>query len=117
MANLKRNSIELIKAVKEGELETERYQTPLFINYKMTYEAVDFMEDWLTNPKKKKDKDVIEDTADFVVRIYGDQFTKDELLNGLHAPELAKRLFEQVEFIARGEQDDDTKKFLATKKR
>lgn len=70
MANMKRNSIELVKAVKEGELDTERYLTPLFISYKLTYEAVDLMEVWRTNPEKKKEKDVFEETADFVARVF-----------------------------------------------
>lgn len=116
MANLKKHTIELVKSVKEGEIETEMYWTPAFLQYSYVYEAVDLMEDWAKNPNKKKDKVVIEETADYVVRLYGEQFTKEELLNGLHAPELGERLYEQVRFVAQGEQNDATKKFLAKKR-
>ncbi|MGW8428824.1 hypothetical protein ACWGJQ_25825 [Peribacillus simplex] len=39
MANLKRNMIELVKEVKEGEIETVKYLTPVFIPFSVVYEA------------------------------------------------------------------------------
>ncbi|WP_286201365.1 hypothetical protein [Bacillus sp. ISL-4] len=41
MANLKRNMIELVKEVKEGEIVTEKYLTPVFIPFSVVYEALD----------------------------------------------------------------------------
>jgi hypothetical protein len=53
---------------------------------------------------------------DFVAtRIYNNQFTKEELFNGLHAPDASRVLYEQILFITQGAQSDETKKFLMSK--
>lgn len=110
---LKRHTIELVKEVKAGEIETKVYTTPPFIPFSLVYEALDLIADLTTNKKNKTDKDIIETAADFVVRAYGEQFTKDELFNGLHAPQLAESLFDQVQFVAHGKENDESKKYLA----
>lgn len=108
--------IELVKEVKEGEIITENYLTPVFLTSSFVYEATDFMQDVTENPNKKAEKQIIQELLDFVTRVYKNQFTKEELENGLHAPDLVSTLYAQVVFIARGEQDDATKKFLRAKK-
>ena len=45
MATLKRNMIELVLEVKEGELVTKKYVTPVFIPLSVVYEAIDVMAD------------------------------------------------------------------------
>lgn len=45
MANLKRNMIELVKEVKEGEIVTEKYLTPVFIPFSVVYEAIDMTDE------------------------------------------------------------------------
>ncbi|ENH96726.1 putative phage-related protein [Gracilibacillus halophilus YIM-C55.5] len=116
MADLKRNMIELVKEIKQGELVTEKYLTPLFIPMKMVYEAIDMMEEMESSAgSAKSEKEIIDKLSIFVVRLYDDQFTKEELLNGLHGPTATQKLQEQVLFAARGMQDDDTKKYLAMK--
>lgn len=113
MANLKRNMIELIKEVKEGEIVTQKYLTPVFIPFSIIYEALDMIE---KINKSKKEKDLLDKMIDFVAtRIYNNQFTKEELFNGLHAPDASRILYEQILFITQGAQSDDTKKFLTSK--
>ncbi|MGD7021781.1 phage tail assembly chaperone G [Rossellomorea vietnamensis] len=115
MANLKRNMIELVKEVKEGEIVTEKYLTPVFIPLSTVYQAIDLTNDIEKNTKLNE-KELIEKLIDFVANnIYKGKFTKVELTNGLHAPDAVQTLYEQILFIARGQQSEETKKFLAKK--
>ena len=43
MANLKRNMIELVLEVKEGEIVTKKYVTPVDIPLIVVYEAIDLI--------------------------------------------------------------------------
>jgi hypothetical protein len=116
MANLKRHTIQLVKEVKEGEIITETYITPVFLPFSTVYEATDLLDDVTHNKKKKTERKLIEELVDFVVnRLYKGQFTKEELNNGLHGPDAVETLYAQLTFIARGEQDEVSKKFLAKK--
>ena len=84
MANLKRNMIELIKEVKEGEIITEKYLTPVFIPFSIVYEALDMVAEI---DKSKTEKDLLDKMMDFVAtRIYNNQFTKETLLKGYTLP-------------------------------
>jgi hypothetical protein len=115
MANLKRNMIELVKEVKEGEIVTEKFLTPVFIPLSTVYQAIDLTND-VENNTKMNEKELIERLIDFVANdIYKGQFTKDQLTNGLHAPDAIQNLYEQIMFIARGQQSEETKKYLAKK--
>lgn len=116
MSNLKRHTIELVKEVKEGEVITETYLTPVFIPFSEVYEATDLMDDVTKNEKKKSDKQIMEEMIDFVVRIYGNQFTKEDIQKGLHGPGGNGVLFDQVLFVAQGKENNETKKFLAKKR-
>ncbi|MED3650606.1 phage tail assembly chaperone G [Heyndrickxia sporothermodurans] len=123
MANLKRNMIELVKEVKEGEVVTEKYLTPVFIPLSVVYEAIDIVEKiekslFSSETNAKEERDLMDQLLDFVSsKLYGNQFSKDELFNGLHGPDAIETLQEQIVFIARGQQTDETKKFLAEKNR
>lgn len=113
MANLKRNMIELVKSVKEGEVITEKYLTPVFIPLSVVYQAIDLTAE-MQNGKDANEKDMIDKLIDFVANeIYKGQFTKDELINGLHAPNAVTVLQEQIMFIASGDQTNETKEYLA----
>ena len=66
------------------------------------------------NPKPmsilmKEQMDVL---LDIVLKIYDKQFDKKKLRTGLHAPSVIEDLTQQVQFIAAGQQDDETKKFV-----
>lgn len=120
MANLKRNMIELVKEVKEGEIVTEKYLTPVFLPMSVVYEAIDMTQEIDKSDSKKSisEKELIDKLLDFVAnKVYNKQFTKDELFNGLHAPDAIQTLQEQIIFVAQGRQTDETKKFLAEKNR
>lgn len=115
MANLKRNMIELVKEVDGDNVKTEKYLTPPFIPLSVVYEAMDLAEEM--EKGEKSERDMIEILLDFVAnRVYGKQFTKEELLNGLHAPDAIQTLQDQVLFVSQGQQTDETKNFLAKKK-
>lgn len=119
MATLKRNMIELVKEVKEGEIVTEKYLTPVFIPFSVVYEAIDMTQE-IDKSEGSKDssseKELIEKLLDFVAnKIYNKQFTKEDLFNGLHAPDAIQTLQEQIVFVAQGRQTEETKKFLAKK--
>ncbi|MCT2342638.1 MULTISPECIES: phage tail assembly chaperone G [Niallia] len=120
MANLKRHMIELVKEVKEGEIVTEQFLTPVFIPFSVVYEAIDMTEEIAKSEKEKtstSEKELFDKLLDFVAtRIYNNQFTKEQLFNGLHAPDAIQILQEQIMFVAEGRQNDETKKFLATKR-
>jgi hypothetical protein len=117
MANLKRNMIELVKEVKEGEIVTEKYLTPVFIPFDVTYKAVDLASEWQDSGSKKTEREMLDTLIDFVANdVYNGQFTVTELKKGLHAPDAAKVLYDQVQFISQGQQDEETKKFLEKKR-
>ena len=80
MAALKRNMIELVKEVKEGELITEKYMTPVFIPFSVVYEALDMVAE--IDQNKLSEKELLEKMIDFVAsRVYNNQFTKEQLFN------------------------------------
>lgn len=115
MANLKRNMIELVKDVKEGEVVTEKYLTPVFIPLSVVYEAIDLTAEM--EEGGQSERELLGTLIDFVAnKIYKGQFTKEELENGLHAPDAVQVLQEQILFIAQGQQTDATKEFLAKKR-
>jgi len=122
MSDLKRHAIELVKEVKEGEIIKETYLTPAFLPMGVVYEAIEVWSEIEKNEQKKTTK--LEDekklytrVMDFVAnQVYGGQFTPEDLFNGLHAPDVNKVLFDQVLFVARGVQNDFTKKYLAKKR-
>ncbi|WP_241475487.1 phage tail assembly chaperone G [Priestia flexa] len=115
MANLKRNTITLVKEVKEGEIVEKTYLTPVFIPFSVVYQALDLSAE-MQKAKGNDEKQLIDKLIDFVAKdVYKNQFTKDELINGLHAPNAVQALQDQILFIASGQQDDASKKFLEKK--
>lgn len=118
MATLKRNVIELIKEVsEEGEvIKSEKYLTPAFIPLKVVYQAMDLTAE-MQKSSFKNEREMVDRFIDFIVHdIYKDKFTREELINGLHAPEAVETLQNQILFVAQGYQTDETKKFLSEKK-
>lgn len=126
MANLKRNSIKLMKEIKGEEIITETYWTVPFPSLAMVYEAADIVgayEELQLERKKNEEivtsKEVgaqIEKMAEFLAdRVYGKQFTKEELAERFYGPDSFGALQDQVLFVATGAQNDETKKFLEKK--
>lgn len=117
MANLKRNMIELVQEVKEGEIVTKKYLTPMFLPMRVVYESIDMAAEIDEGAENaNEEKELIEKLLSFVAdKVYGSQFTRDELFDGLHAPDAIRVLQEQIMFVARGQQSDATKKYLEKK--
>jgi hypothetical protein len=74
--------IELVKEIKEGEIVTEKYITPVFIPFSVVYEAIDMTQEIDKSEENKttaSEKELIEKLLDFVAnKIYKGQFTKED---------------------------------------
>lgn len=127
MANLRRNSIELVKEVKGEEVITERFWTPPLTTAAVTNEALELMarqeEREAELQAKKKEigsRDLIEmrsEMADFIAnRLYEKQFTVNDLDERYSGPHSFFDFKEQVRYAAVGFQDDSTRAFLKSKR-
>lgn len=113
----KRNFIKLVqvdnkgKAVldSDGNPKYDTFITPAQIPFRMIYNATDLMD----GSDEESSKQSMDEMLDLVVNIYQKQFTKDDLLDRLHAPDAVDELTQQIEFIAQGQMDDERKKELA----
>lgn len=127
---LKRNYIQLVEGENDkGEPILETYLTPHFITADIWYESIDVMDELEQMESKQGEededgnkksmasmmKDQMDMLMDIVVKIYGKQFTKKDLRRKLHAPNMIGDLQAQVQFIAMGQQDEATKKFVESK--
>lgn len=122
MANLKRNMLKLVKnpeeAVKGGEIEFETFWTAPFIPTSVTYEAMDLAEEMEDPNKETSEREQLDKMGTFVAdKLFGGQFTLEDIKNKFHGPDLIVSLRAQIYFIAQGEQTEDTKNFLAKKKK
>jgi hypothetical protein len=115
----KRNFIKLIQIDKKGNAVTDSegnakydtFITPTQIPFRKIYDAANLMDD--ASNEEASAQENIEQMLDMVVDIYNNQFTKDDLLDRLHAPDAVEELQQQIQFIAQGEMDDERKKKLA----
>src|SRR5699024_9615694 len=104
MANLKRNMIELVKNSDEvnkgGEIKTEQLWTRVHSHLKYMYEALDLSEEMAnieSGKSKKSFRDAMDLMMDFIAnKAYNGQFTKDDLVERLHAPDAINILQEQI---------------------
>lgn len=70
----------------------------------------------LEKAEENFDLNNIEELLDLIVEVYGEQFTKDELLAGIASEDFMKTLEEQMIMIASPEVDsNETKDFLDKK--
>lgn len=128
--NLKRNKLDIVTGVDgSGEVQVNTYLTPVFIPAEIWYEAIDVMEQ-LDDMERENDqlpeeeqrpmselmKEQIDLLIDMVVKIYGNAFSRESLKKGLHAPQMMETLINQVQFIAQGQQDEETKKYFEKKR-
>jgi hypothetical protein len=122
MANLKRNIIKLAKTDAEGKVVLENGEVVLetffsspFIPFRVVLEATK-LSARMQKATAETEVDMAEELINFVAQdIYGKQFTKDDLLDRLHAPDAMQEIQNQIDFVAQGHQSDETKKFLAQK--
>ena len=115
----KRNFIKLTQIDKKGNAVTDSegnakydtFITPTQIPFRKIYDAADLMDG--ASDENTSEQENIDQMLDMVVDIYNNQFTKDDLLDRLHAPDAAEELQGQIEFIAQGQMDEERKKELA----
>ena len=115
----KRNFIKLTQIDKKGNAVTysegnakfDTYITPTQIPFRKIYDASDLMDG--ESDESTSVKENIDQMLDMVVDIYNNQFTKDDLLDRLHAPDAVEELQQQIQFIAQGQMDEERKKQLA----
>ena len=109
---LKRNYIRLVENPEAEEIKLETYLTPHFIPLDVLYESVDIMAELEKAENGEVElsfKEQLDKLIDVVVKIYGKQFTAKDIRNRLHAPDALETLQKQVQFIANGQQDEETK--------
>lgn len=110
--------IELVKnpdeVLKGGEVEIEKYWTPAFIPFKKVREALQLSQEMEKNDTSELD--AVDKLADFIVDVYGNQFTKDDLFDRIHGPDAIQVMQENLVFVANGAQGESTKAFLSKKK-
>lgn len=113
---MKRNFIKLIKnpeeVLKGAEPLYNTYVSPNFVPYRKMYEALEILE---KNSGEDSDVSQVEITnimIDFICELYGNQFTKDDVLDGIHSPNANEEIESQIQFFAQGVQTDSQKKEL-----
>ncbi len=102
---MKNNSIELITQFDESgnPVRTETFLTRPTIKLVLVYECVSFLSTLSETP----DTNDIQQMMDLTVRIYDNQFTKNQLIDGLPSHLAVPTLYQQIIFIASGNQITD----------
>ncbi|MDN6671092.1 MAG: hypothetical protein L0L07_02225 [Staphylococcus equorum] len=102
---MKSNSIEFVTQFdSSGEpLKWDTFNTRPSLKLSLVYECVDFLSSSNNSPNIKD----LHQLLDLVVRIYDEQFTKSQLIDGLPLHEAMTNLYEQVTFVASGRGVDD----------
>lgn len=113
---MKKNFIKLVNnqqdvVEKNADPKFDTFITPSFIPFRKMYEAAD-VQDEIQNNKELTEKQQMDIMLDMVVSIYNNQFTRDKLIDGLHAPDTIEILREQVEWVAQGQMNEERKKEL-----
>ena len=107
---MKRNFIRLVKEEKDGKAIYDTYLTPSMIPLRKLYEAIDIEEE--SEKGNLSQRQLFDMMIDFVVSVYENQFTRDDVLDRLHAPDATEELQSQIQFVAQGQMDDERKKEL-----
>ena len=97
----KQMSIELITDVKEdGEVVVTTYKTKGFIPFSKLMKITKKLE----GMDKLSEQEAMEETFKVICEdLYENQFTFDQLMDGLHAPDAAKVIEENITFLSTGE--------------
>ncbi|EGQ3068543.1 hypothetical protein KEI82_002442 [Staphylococcus pseudintermedius] len=104
---MKNNTIELAIKFDEKSGLPIKYNTfvtrPSDITFGLVYECSSFLDTLQGNP----DTEQIETMIDLVLRIYGEQFDRLTLIDGLEAHKATQVIFNQILFVATGKSIDD----------
>lgn len=96
-------ALTLVTDIKGDELETKSYQYPFFVKGIFVKKAIDlgaeFEENGAVVPTGLFDK-----LTNFVVELYGNEFTEDDLVNGVGADEIIQTYITILMSVLQGEQ-------------
>lgn len=109
----KNKDMKLVTGVKEADdgtqkLEYKTYPYPIFVKGSITKQAIDLGAE-LEGIEENISSDVVDKMADFVVNVYGNQFDRDELIDGIQAHQLMPRLSRVLQEVM-GSTDDSSGK-------
>lgn len=94
-----------IKTVdEEQQLEYKTYPYPIFVKGSITKQAIDLGAE-LEGIEENISSDIVDKMADFVVEVYGKQFKRDELIDGIQAHELMPKLSSVLQFVMSGDEE------------
>lgn len=101
--NTKRNFIELIKEVdNNGNIKkTEVYLTPAFIPFSKFTEKIKKVEE-LDNDTKRTEFEKLPEYFEVISELYNNQFTPQDMLDGMHTPEAMTEFKNQLQFFSDG---------------
>lgn len=102
---------------KQQKLVTEDYPYPIFVKGGLVKKAIDLGVKMEKSGEENIDSSVIDDLADFAVELYGKQFKRNELIDGIEATELFDTLTGILSSVMGGDEgNEQTKKFITEKK-
>lgn len=88
---------------EEQQLEYKTYPYPIFVKGGLIKKAIDLAAK-LESGDNEFSGATVDELADFVVEVYANQFTRDELIDGLQAHEVIPKLSGVLEFVITGEE-------------
>lgn len=102
---MKTNNIELATEFDSTGNPTryETFVTRPTIKLSLVYECVSFLSSLKTNPNENE----LHQMMDLVVRIYDEQMSKSQLIDGLPSNIAVLELYEQIMFVASGKNVDE----------
>src|SRR5699024_12294841 len=100
-------TMKLITGVKtvdgKQELEYTTYPYPLHVKGRLIIKAIDLASS-LENAEENINSKAIAHLPDYVVEVYAKQFTRDELIDGLHAQQVIETLTSALQLVIPGNQ-------------
>ncbi|MBF7028935.1 hypothetical protein AABD40_11685 [Staphylococcus shinii] len=102
---MKSNSIELVTEFDSIGVptNTQTFVTRPTIKFFLVYECVSFLASLKANPNNNE----MHQMVDLVIRIYDNQFTKSQIMNGLDSENAIIELYKQIIFVASGKHIDE----------
>lgn len=93
----------------EQKLSTKTYPYPIYVKGGLVKKAVEIGAK-LESEDNEFNSGIIDDLADFTVEVYANQFTRDELIDGIQAHELMGKLTDVLQLIITGEEEKGKQK-------